>query len=67
MMMQLNSDVTRYMLMTQNVAMMSSLSQLFTTRYGGACDYDYNVHCGDRPVCDDCDENCQYHPQGVYE
>merc|ERR1711973_413456 len=41
--------------------------QLFTTRYGGACDYDYNVHCGDRPVCDDCDENCEYHPQGVYE
>jgi len=23
-----------------------------------ACDYPENVDCGDRPVCDDCDENC---------
>ena len=38
--------------------------QLFTERYGGACDWEMAVDCGDRPVCDDCDDNCQPHHGG---
>jgi len=26
------------------------------------CDYPANVDCGDRPICDDCDENCETPP-----
>ena len=44
--------------------MMSSYLQLFTERYGGACDWEIAVDCGDRPVCDDCDDNCQPHHGG---
>merc|ERR1711892_676041 len=32
---------------------------LFNTKYDG-CDYPEEVECGDRPVCGDCDEDCEY-------
>jgi len=32
---------------------------LFDLRYMG-CNYPYLVDCQDRPICDDCDQNCEY-------
>jgi len=33
--------------------------QLFDLNYNG-CNFPYLVDCQDRPICDDCDENCEY-------
>jgi len=32
--------------------------KLFDLKYMG-CNYDYLVDCQDRPICDDCDQNCR--------
>ena len=37
-----------------------TVTQLFSMAYLG-CDWEDRVDCGQRPVCDNCDENCYPH------
>ena len=29
-------------------------------KYGGACDWENEVDCGERPICDECDKECRF-------
>ena len=48
------------MLVTSNLSVLSQggTTQLHWEQANIWCDYPSNVYCGDRPVCDENDENC---------